>query len=138
MTLSKRFSSANQGEMNMTTGIDVLIVEDNPASRKLLEDVLSVAGFRYLALDNAEDGIHEAQKHTPRFILMDIMLPGMNGLVATNLLKQIDVLAETKIIGMSAHAMKTETEVINQANFDLFLTKPFSYKRLLRFLHSMS
>ena len=121
----------------MTTGIDILIVEDNAASRKLLGDVLLAAGFRYLAVDNAEDGIQEAQKHLPRFILMDIQLPGMNGLIATSLLKQIGELGNTKIIGMSAHAMKTEIELIDQANFDLFLTKPFSYKRLLSYLHSI-
>ncbi len=118
----------------MATELDVLIIEDNAPTRKLLEDVLQTAGFYCLSTETAEEGIHLAREHCPRFILMDIMLPGMNGLVATQLLRQEPALTDTCFIGMSAHAMKTEKKIIDQARFDLFLVKPFSYKVLLDYL----
>ena len=117
--------------------MDVLIVEDNSATSRLLVDVLQAARYQCLAVDNAEEGIELAQRHLPRVILMDINLPGMDGVTATTYLRTLPALHGTRIIGMSAHALKIEQELLELSRFDHFFIKPFSYKQLLEYLAGM-
>ncbi|ABC30971.1 FOG: CheY-like receiver [Hahella chejuensis KCTC 2396] len=125
----------------MTQATDILIVEDDPASRRLLLDVLENAGYRCQAVDNGEEGVQLASELSPRAILMDIKLPGVSGLVAAGRIREAEArrretatIRTVLIIGMSAHAMKNDLEIIDQAGFDHFITKPFSYRVLLRYL----
>ncbi|MBU6954811.1 response regulator [Hahella sp. HN01] len=120
---------------------DVLIVEDDPASRRLLLDVLENAGYRCQATDNGEEGVRLASELSPRAILMDIKLPGVSGIVAAGRIREAESQQRNQadrramlIIGMSAHAMKNDLETIEQAGFDYFITKPFSYRVLLQYL----
>ncbi|WLQ17128.1 response regulator [Hahella aquimaris] len=120
---------------------DVLIVEDDPASRRLLLDILENAGYRCQAVDNGEEGVRLASELSPQAILMDIKLPGVSGIVAASRIREAESLQRNQarkrpvlIIGMSAHAMKNDLEAIDQAGFDYFITKPFSYRVLLQYL----
>lgn len=117
--------------------MDVLIVEDNAATRRLLVDVLQASRYQCVAVASAEEGIELAQRHPPRVILIDINLPGMDGVTATACLRKVPALNGTKIIGMSAHALKIEQDMLEIPRFDHFITKPFSYKWLLEFLTSI-
>ena len=111
--------------------MDILLIEDNDATRRLLEDVLNCKNYTLLSTNNAEEGIDIAIKERPKIILMDIQLPGMNGLQANTELRKNEHLKNTKIIGMSAHALPNEIDQFQKARFDCFLTKPFSYQKLL-------
>lgn len=111
--------------------IKVLVVEDNPANMKLAKLLLDKAGLTVLQTGNATDAIAMAREHLPDLILMDIQLPGMDGLTATTLLKQDPVTRNCKIIALTAFAMKGDEEKMIAAGCDGYIAKPFSYKDFL-------
>lgn len=111
--------------------IKVLVVEDNPANMKLAKLLLDKAGHTVLQTGNATDAIAMAREHVPDIILMDIQLPGMDGLTATTLLKQDPVTRNCKIIALTAFAMKGDEEKMIAAGCDGYIAKPFSYKDFL-------
>lgn len=120
----------------------VLIVEDDPKSRKLLRDVLSAVGYNTSEAENAEDGIEIAQKSAPEVILMDIRLPGMSGIDALRCLRNDKRTSRIPVIAVTAsvmHAQKTETQ---DAGFDAVEYKPVNVQSLLsivgRFIGSKS
>src|SRR5262249_25363084 len=86
----------------------ILLVEDNPKNMKLLRDVLSHAGYEVLEASNAEDGIALALERAPNLVLMDVQLPGMDGLNAVKALKDDDRTAVLPIIAVTAFAMKDD------------------------------
>ena len=106
----------------------ILIVEDNEKNLKLARDVLQFRGFRTLEAGTAEDGIDLAAAHGPDLILMDIQLPGMDGLEALARLRDTPSTAAIPIVALTAFAMKTDQERLLQAGFDGYLVKPISIK----------
>ncbi|MEN6585536.1 MAG: response regulator [Sulfuricella sp.] len=109
----------------------VLVVEDTPANMKLVCMLLGKAGYRVLQADNAGDGIALARAHLPDLILMDIQLPGMDGLTATRLLKGADTTRHIKIVALTAFAMKGDEEKMITAGCDGYIAKPIQYKNFL-------
>jgi two-component system cell cycle response regulator DivK len=109
----------------------ILIVEDNPANLKLATTVLEHAGYRVLGSATATDLLAIARTERPRLILMDIQLPGMNGLDATRLLKAEPITADIHVIAITAFAMRGDEERILDAGCDGYIAKPFDYKDLL-------
>ena len=83
----------------------ILIVEDNEKNRKLARDVLEVKGYRTIECEAAEAGIELARKESPALILMDIQLPGMDGITAMKQLKADPATAEIPIMAVTASAM---------------------------------
>jgi len=108
----------------------VVLVEDNPKNMKLLRDVLSHAGYKVVEASNAEDGIALAQDRTPNLILMDVQLPGMDGLEAVKILKHDVRTATLPVIAVTAFAMKDDRERALDAGFDGYLEKPISVRAL--------
>jgi two-component system, cell cycle response regulator DivK len=108
----------------------VVLVEDNPKNMKLLRDVLSHAGYKVVEANNAEDGIALAQDRTPNLILMDVQLPGMDGLEAVKILKHDVRTATLPVIAVTAFAMKDDRERALDAGFDGYLEKPISVRAL--------
>ncbi|MES2818405.1 MAG: response regulator [Pseudomonadota bacterium] len=115
----------------MTGPLLILIIEDDRANQTLVRDVLEDSGYRCEAVSSAEEGLHLAEALHPVLILLDIKLPGMDGVTAAHHLKHSPSTQDIKLIGMSAHAMVNEIALIETADFDYFITKPFSYKVLL-------
>jgi two-component system cell cycle response regulator DivK len=113
----------------MTT--QILVVEDTPANMKLLNMLLDNAGYRVLQADNANDGIALAREHRPDLILMDIQLPGMDGLTATRLLKKEATTCHIKIVALTAFAMKGDEDRMIAAGCDGYIAKPIQYKKFL-------
>ncbi|MDQ1239851.1 MAG: hypothetical protein QG577_2037, partial [Thermodesulfobacteriota bacterium] len=103
----------------------VLVVEDNLANMKLAANFLEVGGYRVLKAYSAEEGIKLAQEEIPALILMDISLPGMDGLTATRMLKQKDSTADIPVVALTAHAMKDDESRAREAGCCAYLTKPF-------------
>ena len=109
----------------------VLIVEDNPANMKLAVFLLESAGHTVLSATDAEAGLTVARDRQPQLILMDIQLPGMDGLQATELLKRDDTTRAIPVIALTALAMKGDEERIRAAGCDGYVAKPMHYQDFL-------
>ncbi len=109
----------------------VLVIEDNPANMTLAVFLLQSAGHTALSATDAEAGLMLAREEQPDLILMDIQLPGMDGLQATGLLKQADATKSIPVIALTALAMKGDEERIRAAGCDGYIAKPLSYKEFL-------
>jgi CheY-like chemotaxis protein len=95
-------------------GERILIVEDNPLNAKLLRDVLGAQGYEVAEATTAEDGLTIARRDRPGLILMDIQLPGMNGIEALGELKKDTATRDIPVIAVTASAMPMERKEILQ------------------------
>ena len=109
----------------------VLIVEDNAANMALAVLLVQLAGHTVLIATDAEAGLTLARDEQPDLILMDIQLPGMDGLDATALLKRADATRAIPVIALTALAMKGDEERIRAAGCDGYIAKPMQYKDFL-------
>jgi two-component system cell cycle response regulator DivK len=108
----------------------ILIIEDNRANMKLASLLLQNAGHTVLCAGDAETGLTLAGAVRPDLILMDIQLPGMDGLAATALLKKDPATAAIPIIALTAMAMKEDREKTRAAGCDAYIAKPLRYREL--------
>ncbi len=111
--------------------VKVLVVEDNPANMTLATFLLESVGHKVLKATDAETGLALAGSEQPDLILMDIQLPGMDGLRATGLLKGDSKTSHIPVIALTALAMKGDEERIRAAGCDGYIAKPLSYKEFL-------
>ncbi len=109
----------------------ILIVEDNPANMTLAVFLLKSAGHTIVTAVDAEAGLALARTERPDLILMDIQLPGMDGLQATALLKSDEATRAIPVIALTALAMKGDEERIRAAGCDGYIAKPLAYKEFL-------
>lgn len=105
-------------------GEKILIVEDNPMNLELATDLLEVAGYVVIQAETAEDGIKLAKEKLPDLILMDISLPGMDGMEATRILKQGSLTSDIPVVALTAYAMKGDKDKVMAAGCIGYLTKP--------------
>ena len=110
---------------------NVLVVEDNPANMTLAVFLLKSAGYTVLTATDAEAGVGIARAQQPDLILMDIQLPGMDGLQATGLLKADETTRAIPVIALTALAMKGDEERIRAAGCDGYVAKPLVYREFL-------
>ena len=108
----------------------ILIVEDNAKNLKLTRDVLQFNGFRTLEATTAEDGILLAQSQGPDLILMDIQLPGIDGVSALDRLRSDPRTALIPVVALTAYAMKDDQQRFLAAGFDDCVMKPISVRGL--------
>ena len=109
----------------------ILIIEDNDKNRKLERDVLQVKGYKTIEAETAEAGLKLALEQSPALILMDVQLPGMDGITA---LKQLKADAKTKsipVIAVTASAMTYNRQKMLAEGFDGYQTKPIGLKDFL-------
>jgi two-component system cell cycle response regulator DivK len=109
----------------------VLIVEDNPANMKLAKFLLESVGHTVVSAVDAEAGLSLARSARPDLILMDIQLPGMDGLEAIGLLKSNEATRAIPVIALTALAMKGDEERIRAAGCDGYIAKPIRYQEFL-------
>lgn len=109
----------------------VLVIEDTPANMKLVSMLLEHAGHRVLQATDAAEGIALACEQLPDLILMDIQLPGMDGLEATRQLKANAATCRIKVVALTAFAMKGDEERMLAAGCDAYIAKPIQYKEFL-------
>jgi two-component system cell cycle response regulator DivK len=114
----------------------ILVVEDTLANMTLAVFLLEHAGHSVLQAADAETGLALARKDHPALILMDIQLPGMDGLQATAILKQDPITAGIPIIALTALAMKGDEERIRAAGCDGYIAKPMRYQELIAAIDS--
>ena len=109
----------------------VLIVEDNPTNMTLAVFLLESAGYSVLSATDAETGLMLARDEQPDLIVMDIQLPGMDGLQAIALLKGDDATRAIPVIAVTALAMKGDEERIRATGCDDYIAKPLAYREFL-------
>jgi two-component system, cell cycle response regulator DivK len=109
----------------------ILVVEDNDKNRKLVRDVLTVKGYRLIEAETGEDGVRLAREQGPRLVLMDIQLPGINGIEALRQLRADPSTAEIPVVAVTASAMTQDRQKILAAGFDAYQSKPISVRPFL-------
>ncbi|HEY8831051.1 MAG TPA: response regulator [Gemmatimonadaceae bacterium] len=109
----------------------VLVIEDNAANMTLATFLLQSAGHSVLSATDAESGLTLARAEQPDLVLMDIQLPGMDGLEATALLKSHESTRDIPVVALTALAMKGDEERIRAAGCDGYIAKPLAYREFL-------
>jgi CheY-like chemotaxis protein len=109
----------------------ILIIEDNEKNRKLARDVLQVKGYRAIESETAEEGIELALAQSPALILMDIQLPGIDGITALKQLRAEPKTQSIPVMAITASAMTHNRQTMLAEGFDGYQTKPISLKDFL-------
>ncbi|MGH7310793.1 MAG: response regulator [Candidatus Rokuibacteriota bacterium] len=109
----------------------ILIVEDNERNRRLVRDVLQFKGYQTIESETAEEGLRLARERGPALILMDIQLPGMDGITALGRLREDPVTRGIPVMAVTASAMTHDRQKIMAAGFDAYETKPIRMKEFL-------
>ena len=102
----------------------ILVVEDNDKNRKLVRDVLTFKGYEIIEAETGEEGVRLAQERHPSLVLMDIRLPGIDGIEALRQLRAEAATREIPIMAMTASVMTADRQKITDAGFDAFQSKP--------------
>ena len=105
-------------------GERILIVDDNQVNLKLMRVLLTGEGYEVRTATDAEEALQVLEKFSPRLILMDIQLPGMDGLTLTRKLKADPARKDTIIVGLTAYAMKGDSARVLEAGCDGYVSKP--------------
>jgi|WetSurMetagenome_2_1015567.scaffolds.fasta_scaffold258104_2 two-component system, cell cycle response regulator DivK len=108
----------------------ILIVEDNENNRSLFRDILTFHGYEVSVAADGREGVALARELMPDLILMDIQMPGMDGLTAGGILKGDPATSGLKIVAITSFAMRGDQEKILAAGFDGYLSKPISTREL--------
>ena len=109
----------------------ILVVEDNEKNRKLVRDVLTFKGYTIVEAETGEEGVRLAKERSPRLVLMDIQLPGINGIDALRQLRADDATRAIPVIAVTASAMDRDRQTIMAAGFDGYQSKPLNVKEFM-------
>ena len=109
----------------------ILIIEDNEKNRKLARDVLQVKGYQTIESETAEEGLELAAEKSPALILMDIQLPGIDGITALKRLRADPKTKNIAVIAITASAMTHNRQTLLAEGFDGYQTKPITLKDFL-------
>ena len=137
----KRFTSKQANKTKRLVGYQgerrkILIVDDHMQNRLVLRDMLKPLGFEIEEAQNGKEALSKATQHQPDLILMDLVMPVMNGAVASKKMRQMPLLQETPIIAISASAIEMIEQPPQSLPFDSFLPKPVNQQTLLALLKS--
>ena len=108
----------------------ILVVDDNPTNLKLAVDVLGFEGYQVRRAANADEARAAIKQTPPALILMDIQMPGMDGLTLTRVLKADPATQDIPIVAMTSFAMKGDDLKAREAGCDGYLTKPIDTRKL--------
>ena len=109
----------------------ILVIEDNDKNRKLVRDVLKHKGYEVIESESGEDGVKLAKERLPRLILMDIQLPGIDGIEALRRLRADEATRSIPVIAVTASAMDHDRQKILAAGFDGYHAKPLNVRAFM-------
>ena len=112
-------------------GEEILVVEDNEKNMKLFRDVLQATGYRTLEATSGEEAIEIVRSHHPALVLMDVQLPGADGVETLGRLRKDERTASTPVLAVTAQAMRGDRERFLEAGFDGYLSKPVDVLELI-------
>ena len=110
----------------------ILIVEDNEKNRRLVRDVLQFKGYQTIESETGEEGVELARSRQPALVLMDIQLPGMDGITALKRLRGDPATRGIRVMAVTASAMTQDRQTILAAGFDGYQSKPINVKAFLK------
>ncbi len=111
---------------------NVLVIEDNKLNMKLMRGIFQLSNYQIIEALDAETGIRLAREHHPFLILMDIQLPGMDGLAATQLIKSNPKLKDIPVVALTSFAMQGDEEKALESGCDGYITKPIDVQHVLK------
>ena len=109
----------------------ILVIEDNALNMKLVVTLLRLSQFEIIEANDAEDGLKLAHIHRPNLILMDIQLPGMSGLQATQVIKKDAELKDVPVVALTSYVMEGDKDKIINAGCDGYIPKPIDTRHFL-------
>ena len=109
----------------------ILIVEDNEKNRRLVRDVLQFKGYQTIETETGEEGVELARSRRPALVLMDIQLPGIDGITALRQLRDDPTTRAIRVMAVTASAMTQDRQKILSAGFDGYQSKPINVKAFL-------
>jgi CheY-like chemotaxis protein len=109
----------------------ILIVEDNEKNRRLVRDVLQFKGYQTIESETGEEGVELARSRQPALVLMDIQLPGIDGITALKRLRDDPATRGIRVMAVTASAMTQDRQTILAAGFDAYQSKPINVKAFL-------
>jgi CheY-like chemotaxis protein len=109
----------------------VLVIEDNELNMKLVRSMLQLRHYQVLEAGDAEDGIQVAREHQPDLILMDIQLPGMDGLEATRIIRNDSILSNIPVLALTSYAMQGDEQKAISAGCAGYIAKPIDTRSFL-------
>jgi two-component system, cell cycle response regulator DivK len=115
----------------------ILVVEDNDKNRKLVRDVLIAKGYRLLEAETGEEGLRLAHEQRPELVLMDIQLPGIDGIETLRRLRADAATATIPVVAVTASAMTHDRQKILAAGFDAYQSKPLSIRPFLELVREV-
>ena len=113
---------------------NILVIEDTELNMKLIRAVLSIGDYQLIEAFDAETGIRLAHNQKPFLILMDIQLPGMDGLEATRIIKADSELKDIPVVAITSFAMQGDREKAIESGCDDYITKPFDVEDVLKLI----
>ena len=119
-----------EDNLNTSGAMRILVVDDNAINLKLACDVLSCSGYEVKGAGDAEKALEEIEQSMPVLILMDIGLPGMDGLTLTRKLKAGEATKQIRVVAMTAFAMKGDEQKVLEAGCDGYISKPINTRAL--------
>lgn len=122
---------AAEGWSPMSRDVTILVVEDNPVNLELFLDILDETDYEYLSATEGETALEIAREVRPDVVLLDIQLPGMDGMEILGRLRAMDETRNAKVIALTAYAMKGDRELFLEKGFDDYVAKPIRIKELL-------
>ena len=129
-----------QATDNPGRGRTVVVVEDNVRSRRLVRDLLELNGFGIIEAETAEEALEAIEDTPPDLVLLDIQLPGMDGVAALRLLRSNPLTAGVPAVAVTAYAMRGDEERLLEQGFDAYIAKPIDTRafvpRLLEVLEA--
>jgi two-component system cell cycle response regulator DivK len=124
--------------MNGSTQKTVLVIEDNDKNMKLARDILEAKGYAVLAASNGEDGIRLAVEQLPDLVLMDIQMPGIDGIEALRQLRAKPSTAALPVAAFTASVTAADRSRVSEAGFDAFIGKPIKLKEFVATVEALS
>lgn len=112
------------------SGRRILVVEDNPKNLKLVRDVLVHWGYEVLVATSGEDGVELATEEHPDLVLMDLQLPGIDGVEALHRIRSVPEETDVRVVAVTAFAMNDDRDRALRSGFDGYLEKPISVRDL--------
>jgi CheY-like chemotaxis protein len=109
----------------------VLVIEDNDLNMKLIRTLLKLKNYQTLEAVDAETGIQLAREYHPDLILMDIQLPGMDGLTATRVIKNDSAMKDIPVVALTGYAMPEDDEKAGDAGCAGYISKPIDTRSFL-------
>jgi len=109
----------------------ILIVEDNEKNRRLVRDVLQFKGYQTIESETGEEGLELARSRQPALVLMDIQLPGIDGITALQRLRDDPATRGIRVMAVTASAMTQDRQTILAAGFDAYQSKPINVRAFL-------